>query len=373
MFPNRKWMASLTVFTLLLAPSNFLLLADLKYEETTRITGGFLEGFSKMAGFFGGKGLNTTTATYLKGDRLRTDNLENGELTSSEIVQLDREEIITIDHKKKTYSVVTFAERRAQMEKALEAMKGQSQKSQGSQPAGPSQDPNVKLEPKIEIKDTGETKVINGFNTRHVILSLQFETEDQKTKDKGAMGTNMDLWLTKDIGSLEERNQFYMKYAEKMAAPAFLKSVTMAPAMTQDPRMMGAMEDLSKRAEALEGEAILTIASFDVSGTPAPGSQPSQASSEPQTSRQGSESSESVGQAIGKALGGFGGFGGFGRKKKKQNAPQPSSAPEQAAPPSGETASANLMSMTTEMKSFSQATLDAALFEVPAGYKLSKK
>ena len=253
-------------------------------------------------------------------------------------------------------------------------MKNQSQKKQETtQPAGPPQDPNVKLEPKIEIKDTGETKVINGFNTRHVILLLQFEAEDQKTKDKGAMGTNMDLWLTKDIGSLEERNQFYMKYAEKMAAPAFLKSVTMAPAMTQDPRMMGAMEELSKRAEALEGEAILTIASFDVSGTPAPGSQPSQASSEPQTSRQGSESSESVGQAIGKALGGFGGFGGFGRKKKKENAPQPSSTPEQTAPPSGETASANLMSMTTEMKSFSQAALDAALFEVPAGYKLSKK
>jgi hypothetical protein len=126
-------MVYLTLLTLLLPPSHFLLLADLKYEETTRITGGFLEGFSKMAGFFGAKGLNnTTTATYLKGDRLRTDNLEDGELTSSEIIQLDREEIITIDHKKKTYSVATFAERRAQMEKALEAMKGQSQKTRGA-------------------------------------------------------------------------------------------------------------------------------------------------------------------------------------------------------------------------------------------------
>jgi hypothetical protein len=248
MFPNRKWMASLTVFTLLLSPSNFLLLADLKYEETTRITGGFMEGLSKMAGFFGAKGLNnTTTATYLKGDRLRTDTFDEGDLTSSEIIQLDREEIIAIDHKKKAYSVVTFAERRAQMEKALEAMQGQSQKSQGSQPAGVSQDPNVKLEPKIEIKDTGETKVINGFNARHVILTLQLEAEDQKTRDKGAWGSNMDLWLTKDISGLEERNQFYLKYSERIAGPAFLKRTSLVPTMTQDPRTVEAMEALSKK------------------------------------------------------------------------------------------------------------------------------
>jgi hypothetical protein len=133
------------------------------------------------------------------------------------------------------------------------------------------------------------------------------------------------------------------------------------------------METLSKKAEALDGEAILTIASFDVSATPSSGSQPSQASSQPQSSGQESGSPESVGQAIGKAIGGFGGFGGFGRKKKKENSPQPAPAPEQTAATLGGTASANLMTMTSEIKSFSQAALDAALFETPAGYKLSKK
>jgi hypothetical protein len=146
----------------------------------------------------------------------------------------------------------------------------------------------------------------------------------------------------------------------------------MMPAMTQDPRMVEAMEALSKKAEAMEGEAILTVASFDVTGTPASGSQPSQASSQPETSGQQSESPESVSQSIGKALGGLGGFGGFGRKKKKENPPQPTSTPDQTGTAGG-TASANLMTVTTEVKSFSQAALDAALFEVPVGYKLSKK
>ena len=157
MFPNRKWMGCLTVFTLLLTPSNFLLLADLKYEETTRITGGFMEGFSKMAGFFGAKGLNnTTTATYVKGDRLPTDTFDEGDLTSSEIIQLDREEIIAIDHKKKAYSVVTFAERRAQMEKGARSHEEPKPKEARDQPAcGPPQDPNVKLEPKIRDQGHG--------------------------------------------------------------------------------------------------------------------------------------------------------------------------------------------------------------------------
>jgi len=373
MFLCRTKAASLATVLLLLfsVPS---LQGDLKYEETTRITGGFMEGLSKMAGFFGAKGLNNmASVTYLKGDMLRTDNLTDAELTSSEIIQLDREQFVSIDHKRKSYSIVTFAERRAQMEKAIEDLKNKSSKKEKNQPTEPSKNPDVKLEPKIEIKDTGETKVINGFNARHVILTLMLEGEDQKTKDKGALGTNMDLWLTKDLSGFDERNQFYQRYAEKMASPAMMRSLAMSPAMAQDPRMAQAIQALKEKAEALEGEAVLTIASFDLSGTPgqAQSSQPSQTGSQPQSSQKDSESPESVGQAIGKALGGFGGLGGFGRKKKKeepsqQPAAQPGSAPEA-------TATASLMTMTTELKSFSKAPLHTALFEIPAGYKLDRK
>ena len=138
--------------------------------------------------------------------------------------------------------------------------------------------------------------------------------------------------------------------------------------------MMESMEALKKKAKALEGEAILTVTSFAVSGTPENGAQP-QASprSEPKPAKKESDEPESVGQAIGKALGGgFGGFGGFGRKKKKEATPPPEPAPQSDAAQSGPV-NANLMTMTTELKSFSQAPIDISLFDIPAGYKVEKK
>ena len=187
---------SLCVSAALLIP--VCLRADLRYEETTEMKGGIMESLGKFAGMFGAKGLTkSTTSTSLKGDRMRKDQLDGTELISGDIIQLDREQIVKLDHKKKTYTVVTFAEMRAQMEKAIAAAK--SAPPPQKQPAPDAEKkPDVKVEPKINVKDTGETKVINGFNTRRVLLTVEMEGEDQKTKDKGAMGADTELWITKE-------------------------------------------------------------------------------------------------------------------------------------------------------------------------------
>ena len=47
-----------------------------------------------------------------------------------------------------------------------------------------------------------------------------------------------------------------------------MQSLGVSPeTMAQDPRMMESMEALKKKAKVLEGEAILTVTSFAVSGT----------------------------------------------------------------------------------------------------------
>jgi hypothetical protein len=161
--------------------------ADLRYEETTEMKGGIMESLGKFAGMFGAKGLTkSTTSTSLKGDRMRKDQLDGEELTSSQIIQLDREQIVTLDHKRKTYTVMTFAEMRAQMEKAIATAKSTPPPNQPAPQAD--QKPDVKVEPKVNVKDTGETKVINGFNTHRVLLTVELEGEDQKTKDKRGDG-----------------------------------------------------------------------------------------------------------------------------------------------------------------------------------------
>jgi hypothetical protein len=345
--------------------------ADLRYEETTEMKGGIMESLGKFAGMFGAKGLTkSTTSTSLKGDRMRKDQLDGEELTSTQIIQLDREQIVTLDHKKKAYTVMTFAEMRAQMEKAIATAKSTPPPNQPAPQAD--QKPDVKVEPKVNVKDTGETKVINGFNTRRVLLTVELEGEDQKTKDKGAMGADTELWTTKDVSGFDEQNKFYMKYAKAVASPELVRSMGGSPGMGQDPRVAESAQAMRKKMESLDGLAILTIMSFNLSGTP---SEETKAQNTQANSRQRKSNEdrppENMSEAIGKALGGF---GGFGRKKKKE---EPAPSPAESSPATTTSAdgkvTATLMTSTTEMKSFSKAALDASLFDVPAGYKLKLK
>lgn len=375
MLPIKHHRMALTLaMGLIMMPFCVPVTADLRYDETTEIKGGVFESLGKIGGMFGAKSPNkTTTITYLKGDRLRKDQLEGQELENSQIIQLDLDRILMLDHKKKSYTVMTFAEMRAQMEKAMASMKSAPQ---NQPPAKDNQNPQVKVEPKINVKDTGETRVINGFNTRRVLMTVELEGEDQKTKDKGAMGADTEVWLTKEVAGFEEQNRFNLKYAQKMASPELVKNLGDASAMRQDPRFADSAQALHKKLESLDGMAILTIMSFNLSGTASPQTQEqaSTPSRQPEPERQ----PESVGAAIGKSLGGFGGFGGlggFGRRKKKEEPPPPPTA--QTAPPaaanSSDKVTATLMTSTTELKNFSRGTLEASLFDVPAGYKLKTR
>jgi len=367
MLPSRRCKRTLSLCISVALMMPVCVSADLRYDETTEIKGGIMESLGKMAGMFGAKGLDkSTTATYIKGDRLRKDQLSGAELVSSQIIQLDREQILSLDHKKRTYTVMTFAEMKAQMEKAMASMKSGPQ-SQPTPKADP-QKPDVKVEPKINVKDTGETRMINGFNARKVLLTIEIEGEDQKTKDKGAMGADTELWLTKDISGFDEQNSFYAKYAQKMASPELVKSMGMSPAMRQDPRMADSAQAMRKKMEGLDGVAILTIMSFNLSGTPSAETK-AQANSRPKQSNE-EHQPENVGEAIGKALGGF---GGFGRKKKKEEPTPPAQTAQPSAGSSGEKVSATLMTTTSEMKSFSKSALDTGLFDAPAGYQLKQR
>lgn len=371
---RRKRLGGVLTTSFLTLAFSAALRGDLKYQESTQITGGMLEGATKLMSFFGAKGLDKTMSTnYIKGDRLRTDSYVNNELTDSSIIRLDSEDIIHIDHKKKSYTVMTFEQMRQQMQKAMEAMQHPNKTSTNDTKTD-AKAPDVKFEPKISIKDTGETKVINGFNTRHVLMSVQMEGQDQKTQDKGTFGVDSDLWITKDVSGFAERQEFYKKYALKFGSSLTPKGM-MVPSAGQDPRIGPAMEELRKQAEKMEGVPVLTVTSVNVSGTPAEGSQSSQPSSssrekDSSSESQQSSSKEAAAQNLSKVLGGF---GGFGHKKKKEDPKPAESESSSAGSASAGPVSVNLMKSTTELNSLSNAALDASLFEIPQGYKLTQK
>jgi Tfp pilus assembly protein FimV len=152
------------------------------------------------------------------------------------------------------------------------------------------------------------------------------------------------------------------------------------------PGMAEGMSELYKQASKLDGVPVLQITRM---GAVAEGqdlsSVPSQTEdgAEGQVPSAGNVAGQAAGQAaagaatsrLGRAgaLGGaLGGFGGFGRRKKQQQEeqappPQTQAEQQQAGPAAGQPAL--LMEMTSELTSFSSASVDAASFEVPAGFK----
>src|SRR5262245_37384244 len=108
---TRSRIAAFTVCLCVAAGAS--LVADVRTEEKSLVR---LEGaLGRVVNFFGGKamreGVKTTVA--IRGDRKATFGENEGM-----IVDLQEEKVYTLDMKKKSYAVVTFAEMRRQIEEA---------------------------------------------------------------------------------------------------------------------------------------------------------------------------------------------------------------------------------------------------------------
>ena len=100
-----------TVLGLVLSSS--AIRADVRADEKARVE--FAGMLGRMVNLFGGKAARegTTSVVAVKGDRKAVLGDATGQ-----IIDLNEEKIYDLDLKKKSYTVVTFAELRRQMEEA---------------------------------------------------------------------------------------------------------------------------------------------------------------------------------------------------------------------------------------------------------------
>ncbi len=337
--------------------------ADFKYTESSKITGGAVAGMMKVAGVFSKKAREPiVTTNYVRGDYLRTDSGDG----HVQIIDLAGRRFISLDTNQRTYSVLTFDEMRAALEKLQAKMA--------------SKEAEFKLEPKVEITPTGNTKVLLGQEAREVKMRVEMEVEakdPQKQQEAQQMTftVSSDAWVASSVKGYEEIQDFYTRMAREMN---WLPGV----ALGGNPQMAKGMMELKKSAAALEGLPLLQYASIGMAGMPpgeaGTGAAAAQPSTEPASAPEpASEKVSSPAGAVTKKLGGL--FGGFGRKKKKQEQPAEQTAPSAVAPSASEAAqaerppsaagAASLADMTIEVTSFSSDPIDPTLFEIPAGYR----
>ena len=238
--------------------------ADVRSDQRVRFQLGGAVG--KLINMFGGKGARegVTSTVAVKGNRKAT--LSD---TTGQIIDLSEEKIYDLDMKKKTYKVTTFAELRAEMEKARREAEQQAREMERERPAEPSQpsqpaqkDPNQKeFEVDFDLKNTGAARTINGFNTTQTVMTITVREKGKTLNDAGGMVMTTDMWLTKNAPSTDDIAEFDMKYAQKLYGPAVMSGASaqdMAMAMAMYPQIKPALDRMAKEGTRVEGTAILS-------------------------------------------------------------------------------------------------------------------
>ena len=303
---------------------------DFSYDETSKITGGMMAGVMKFAGAFSKQAREPIVSTVaVKGNRMVHASQHH-----ASVIDLDAETITEINFDKKQYSVMTFA----QMKQMLDEM---SQKMKSSRDA---QKADVQF--KVSAKDTGEKKTIAGYDTHEMILTMEMESTDQETGNKGGMVVTSDMWIAPKASGYNEVADFQKRMAQKLDwTPNSMGMIGSRPDMSKG------MAELVKESSKLSGMPVFQTVKM---GAHAEGQGQGGQQAAPQQQDQQADK-----PSLGSLLGGK-----FGRKKKDESAGEGGTAPQGSGDASG-----SLMEMTIEMGGFSSAPVDASKFEVPSGFK----
>jgi hypothetical protein len=322
-----------TLASLVLGLAVTVVQADVRTQERTQVK---FEGMlGRVVGMFGGKaakeGLVSTVA--IKGDRRMTVTGDTGE-----IVDLNEEKVYRLDMKKKTYTVVTFAELRKQMEEARAKAEQQMKESQQAKEEPKSGTGKPEMEVDFDVKKTGQTRTIAGHGTHEVVITVTVREKGKTLEDGGGMVLTSNAWLAERIPALAEVGDFNRRYFQKLAGPvgAGASAEQLAAAMAMYPGMKAAIERMQKEDVKMDGSPLLTTMVMEG------------VKSKEQMSQEQQASQESGGGGIG---------GMLARKMMKK--------PENAGPRS------TVMTSSTEVLSVDPTASDTDVM-IPAGFKEKK-
>jgi hypothetical protein len=257
---RRMIVTALTLTLVALAP--YSLRADVRADEKTKIEMTGLMG--PVLNTFGGKAAHdgVTQTISVKGDRKASVNDERGQ-----IIDLAEEKVYDLDFNKKSYKVTTFAELRRRMEEAQKKAQERANKQGGkSDKADTSAPPDQQMEMDFDLKNTGQKKTINGFDTHQVILTVTMRQKGKTLQEAGGMVMTTDMWLAPAVKEMKEIHDFDLKYMQKMNAGGAIAGASaedMAAAMAMYPMMKQAMARMSVEGGKVDGTPILTVMTMD--------------------------------------------------------------------------------------------------------------
>ncbi|HEY1240749.1 MAG TPA: hypothetical protein VGF16_09345, partial [Bryobacteraceae bacterium] len=312
----------------------------------------------RMMNLFGGKAMRegVTDTVVVKGNRKLTMND-----TTGRIIDLDEEKVYDLDIKSKSYKVMTFDDLRRQLEEQEQRAKAEQQKSEpSSAPKSEPTDPNAKqMQIDFDLKETGQKKNINGFDTREVVMTITVHEKDKPLEQAGGMVMTTHQWLGPRIAALKEIADFDRRYQEKLNGPSFAimpSADQMAAAAAMYPMLTQAIGKFNVENVNMDGTAIQMIMTTEAVASP----EELQKQQQQQQSAQTNDSS-SVPTSVGGLIGGLGRRAIRNRQQQQQQQQQANTTPGRST----------IMTMNHEvLKVATDAT--AADVAIPAGFKQKK-
>ena len=262
--------------------------ADFSYTQTRKSGQG-------MAAAVG----DQVTKHYLKGQKMKVDSGK-----TSSIFDFGAQTITVLDNQAKTYTVTRFGE----IGKAVQ---------------------QSDVSAKIDVKETGQKKSINGFNASEVVMTIGMEGGPAAAQGM-KMQMEMDMWLSSDVPGAAELRAFFQKNGERFPWAALGGG--------GNPSMQKAIADMQKKIASIGGVPVLQIVRMKSAGNP-------QMSAQMEQARARFE------------------------EMKKQGGQQAAMAEQMLARMGGGAGGGSLFEVTMESSGFSTSAIPDSVFAVPGDYK----
>jgi len=225
--------------------------ADVKTRDKSQVT---FEGMlGKVAGVFGGKAAKegVVTSVAVKGDR----KAEMGD-SYGRIVDLKEEKVYELDVKKKTYEVITFDELRRRLREAKEKAEKEAPKEEKD---APQDKPAREIEVDFDVKETGQTRSIAGYNTKETVMTVTVREKGRTLEDGGGLVMRSNSWMAPAIPAMRELSDFELRYWKAIAPEAAgVSAEQMAAMVAMYPMLKQAMERLKAEGSKLQGTPLAT-------------------------------------------------------------------------------------------------------------------
>ncbi|WP_373061072.1 hypothetical protein [Gemmatimonas sp.] len=235
-----------------------LLAQDVTVESVvdTRFYGAIGKMVDIAARFGGAKVHDVPTTTMVSRHKMRTENAN-----SATVIDVDDGQWMEVDHKRKSYTTMTFAEMAAAMDEATRSAKSSRDKSAADNAKNPDAakgDVNVKYS--VAVDRTGERQRIAGYDAERLFITITVEAEatpeGEKTQQAGSLVMLLDQWMAKSAPQIAASEEFYKAFSAKSGQAFRTNAQSMQAAFQADPRLKTGMEAAAKELKKVSGVSL---------------------------------------------------------------------------------------------------------------------